>query len=216
MTPFFEGSNPQRPFSIIKKGPRWDPSLKLNWRRAGDSNPRCPFGAYSLSRRAPSASRSALRNSRSIVTKQPRMGKREFGAIPFLPFPYRLQQIVAHIRNCKRNTAIARRLNQSRIDQTFAIRPDFIRRQSHLFGNITVRNLAAFALRHRREILKLPLRYPAQRGGNHHGIETIKSCLDTLASCLFTHALRPAARSNLPSVISDQLDHKGIACRSFC
>ena len=72
------GSNPQRPFSIIKKGPRWDPSLKLNWRRAGDSNPRCPFGAYSLSRRAPSASRSALRNSRSIVTKQPRMGKRKF------------------------------------------------------------------------------------------------------------------------------------------
>lgn len=72
------GSNPQRPFSIIKKGPRWDPSLKLNWRRAGDSNPRCPFGAYSLSRRAPSASRSALRNSRSIITKQSRMGKREF------------------------------------------------------------------------------------------------------------------------------------------
>lgn len=115
------GSNPQRPFSIIKKGPRWDPSLKLNWRRAGDSNPRCPFGAYSLSRRAPSASRSALRNSRSIVTKQSRMGKREFGAIPFLPFPHRLQQIVAHVRNCKRNTAIARGLNQPRIDQTLAI-----------------------------------------------------------------------------------------------
>ena len=72
------GSNPQRPFSIIKKGPRWDPSLKLNWRRAGDSNPRCPFGAYSLSRRAPSASRSALRNSRSIVTKQSKMGKWDF------------------------------------------------------------------------------------------------------------------------------------------
>ena len=67
MPPFFEGSNPQRPFSIIKKGPRWDPSLKLNWRRAGDSNPRCPFGAYSLSRRAPSASRAALRNSRNII-----------------------------------------------------------------------------------------------------------------------------------------------------
>lgn len=115
------GSNPQRPFSIIKKSPRWDPSLRLNWRRAGDSNPRCPFGAYSLSRRAPSASRSALRNSRSIVTKQPRMGKRKFGAIPFLPFPHRLQQIVAHIRNCKRNTAIARGLNQPRIDQTLAI-----------------------------------------------------------------------------------------------
>ena len=88
------GSNPQRPFSIIKKGPRWDPSLKLNWRRAGDSNPRCPFGAYSLSRRAPSASRSALRNSRSIVTKQPKLSKREFSnclaAFPpcsFRPYP---------------------------------------------------------------------------------------------------------------------------------
>ena len=157
MPPFFEGSNPQRPFSIIKKGPRWDPSLKLNWqragdvracyacppaskpggfsptgykrfrvcltpvpsrvripsllsphkkgpkwdpssnsywRRAGDSNPRCPFGAYSLSRRAPSASRSALRNSRSIVTKQPKLSKREFSnclaAFPpcsFRPYP---------------------------------------------------------------------------------------------------------------------------------
>lgn len=157
MPPFFEGSNPQRPFSIIKKGPQWDPSLKLNWRRAGDvracyacppaskpggfsptgykrfrvcltpvpsrvripsllsphkkgpkwdpssnsywrragdSNPRCPFGAYSLSRRAPSASRSALRNSRSIVTKQPKLSKREFSnclaAFPpcsFRPYP---------------------------------------------------------------------------------------------------------------------------------
>lgn len=157
MPPFFEGSNPQRPFSIIKKGPRWDPSLKINWRRAGDvracyacppaskpggfsptgykrfrvcltpvpsrvripsllsphkkgpkwdpssnsywrragdSNPRCPFGAYSLSRRAPSASRSALRNSRSIVTKQPKLSKGEFSnclaAFPpcsFRPYP---------------------------------------------------------------------------------------------------------------------------------
>ena len=88
------GSNPQRPFSIIKKGPRWDPSLKLNWRRAGDSNPRCPFGAYSLSRRAPSASRSALRNSRSIVTKQPRMGKRKFSncLASFPPWRLRLPQ----------------------------------------------------------------------------------------------------------------------------
>ena len=34
---------------------------KANWRRSRDSNPRCPCGAYSLSRRAPSASRSALR-----------------------------------------------------------------------------------------------------------------------------------------------------------
>ena len=88
------GSNPQRPFSIIKKGPQWDPSLKLNWRRAGDSNPRCPFGAYSLSRRAPSASRSALRNSRSIVTKQPRMGKRKFSncLASFPPWKLRLPQ----------------------------------------------------------------------------------------------------------------------------
>ena len=31
------------------------------WRRAGDSNPRFPWREYSLSRRAPSASRSALR-----------------------------------------------------------------------------------------------------------------------------------------------------------
>lgn len=100
------GSNPQRPFSIIKRGPKWDPSLNLNWRRAGDSNPRCPFGAYSLSRRAPSASRSALRNSRSIVTKQLKLGKREFSNCPaaFPPRKLRLPQravegaelIVAH------------------------------------------------------------------------------------------------------------------------
>ena len=87
-------SNPQPPFLIIKKGPKWDPSSKSYWRRAGDSNPRCPFGAYSLSRRAPSASRSALRNSRSIVTKQPKLSKREFSnclaAFPpcsFRPYP---------------------------------------------------------------------------------------------------------------------------------
>ncbi len=80
-------SNPQPPFLIIKKGPKWDPSSKSYWRRAGDSNPRCPFGAYSLSRRAPSASRSALRNSRSIVTKQPKLGKGNFEAFPLLlPF----------------------------------------------------------------------------------------------------------------------------------
>ena len=79
MPPFFEGSNPQPPFvDQLKKGPKWDPSFKSYWRRAGDSNPRCPFGAYSLSRRAPSASRSALRNSRSIVTKQSKLSKREF------------------------------------------------------------------------------------------------------------------------------------------
>lgn len=88
------GSNPQPPFLIIKKGPKWGPSSNSYWRRAGDSNPRCPFGAYSLSRRAPSASRSALRNSRSIVTKQPKLGKREFSnclaAFPpcsFRPYP---------------------------------------------------------------------------------------------------------------------------------
>ena len=32
-----------------------------NWRRSGDSNPRYPCGVYSLSRRAPSASRSKTR-----------------------------------------------------------------------------------------------------------------------------------------------------------
>ena len=87
-------SNPQPPFLIIKKGPKWDPSSKSYWRRAGDSNPRCPFGAYSLSRRAPSASRSALRNSRSIVTKQPRMGKRKFSncLASFPPWRLRLPQ----------------------------------------------------------------------------------------------------------------------------
>ena len=79
-------SNPQPPFLIIKKGPKWDPSSNSYWRRAGDSNPRCPFGAYSLSRRAPSASRSALRNSRSIVTKQSKLGKREFSNCP-VAFP---------------------------------------------------------------------------------------------------------------------------------
>ena len=79
------GSNPQPPFFALKKGPKWDPSFNSYWRRAGDSNPRCPFGAYSLSRRAPSASRSALRNSRSIVTKQSRMGKGEFWSDSILP-----------------------------------------------------------------------------------------------------------------------------------
>ena len=82
------GSNPQPPFSAHKKGPKWDPSSNSYWRRAGDSNPRCPFGAYSLSRRAPSASRSALRNSRSIVTKQPKLGKGNFEAFPLLPLFY--------------------------------------------------------------------------------------------------------------------------------
>lgn len=87
------GSNPQPPFSA-QKGPKWDPSSNSYWRRAGDSNPRCPFGAYSLSRRAPSASRSALRNSRSIVTKQPRMGKRKFSncLASFPPWKLRLPQ----------------------------------------------------------------------------------------------------------------------------
>ena len=74
------GSNPRSP-PKRKKDARVDVLSKSNWRRAGDSNPRCPFGAYSLSRRAPSASRSALRNSRFIVTKQARMGKREFATI---------------------------------------------------------------------------------------------------------------------------------------
>ena len=60
------GSNPRLP-SKRKKDARVDVLSKSNWRRAGDSNPRCPFGAYSLSRRAPSASRSALRNSRNII-----------------------------------------------------------------------------------------------------------------------------------------------------
>ena len=46
----------------IRKQARTNPSLwRSFWRRAGDSNPRYPFGVYSLSRRAPSASRSALR-----------------------------------------------------------------------------------------------------------------------------------------------------------
>ena len=60
------GSNPLLPLKR-KKDARVDVLSKSNWRRAGDSNPRCPFGAYSLSRRAPSASRSALRNSRNII-----------------------------------------------------------------------------------------------------------------------------------------------------
>ena len=61
-----------------KKDARKDVLLQINWRRAGDSNPRCPFGAYSLSRRAPSASRSALRNSPFSVTKPHEQGKKDF------------------------------------------------------------------------------------------------------------------------------------------
>ena len=70
-------------------------SVRFRWRRGRDLNPRYRFKpVYSLSRRAPSASRSALRNSRSIVTKQPRMGKRKFSncLASFPPWRLRLPQ----------------------------------------------------------------------------------------------------------------------------
>ena len=53
--------------------PKGKRACAFGWRRAGDSNPRFPLGEYSLSRRAPSASRSALR-------EQSRM-------IPYFPLP---------------------------------------------------------------------------------------------------------------------------------
>lgn len=53
----FEENFKEKPFAREKtKG------NSKKWRRAGDSNPRWALGPYSLSRRAPSASRSALRN----------------------------------------------------------------------------------------------------------------------------------------------------------
>lgn len=61
-----------------KKGPQMGPFFQVILAESWGFEPQMPFGAYSLSRRAPSASRSALRNSRSIVTKQPRMSKRKF------------------------------------------------------------------------------------------------------------------------------------------
>ena len=39
----------------------WQNRMRGSWRRRWDSNPRCAFGTYSLSRGAPSASRSRLR-----------------------------------------------------------------------------------------------------------------------------------------------------------
>ena len=53
------GSNPSTTPDNEKR-PRLR-ALAFKWRRSRDSNPRCPCGAYSLSRRAPSASRSLLR-----------------------------------------------------------------------------------------------------------------------------------------------------------
>lgn len=50
-------------------------ALAFKWRRSRDSNPRCPCGAYSLSRRAPSASRSLLRVS-SYLTRAARFLQR--------------------------------------------------------------------------------------------------------------------------------------------
>ena len=100
------GSNPQPPFSAQKRAPN---GTLLQIRTGGELGIRTPDAllvAYSLSRRAPSASRSALRNSRSIVTKQPRMGKRKFSncLASFPPWKLRLPQrtvkgaelIVAH------------------------------------------------------------------------------------------------------------------------
>ena len=134
------GSNPQPPFSAPKKGPRCDPSFNSYWRRAGDSNPRCPFGAYSLSRRAPSASRSALRNSRSIVTKQPRMSKRKFSncLAAFLPWKLRLPQravegaelVVAHGAPHLED-ATARQEKETVIDQSHSGICQLIRHGGH-------------------------------------------------------------------------------------
>ena len=127
-------------FSKLKKGPKWDPSFKSYWRRAGDSNPRCPFGAYSLSRRAPSASRSALRNSRSIVTKQPRMSKRKFSncLAAFLPWKLRLPQravegaelVVAHGAPHLED-ATARQEKETVIDQSHSGICQLIRHGGH-------------------------------------------------------------------------------------
>ena len=64
------GSNPCE-VSEKEKVPAVAGTYKF-WRRSRDSNPRCPCGAYSLSRRAPSASRSLLRKQLEMIP--------EFGA----------------------------------------------------------------------------------------------------------------------------------------
>ena len=83
-----------RDFAATKKRASWARFLILTGGELGIRTPEGLCGPYSLSRRAPSASRSALRNSRSIVTKQPKLGKREFSnclaAFPpcsFRPYP---------------------------------------------------------------------------------------------------------------------------------
>ena len=59
------GSNPARlQPDEMNKAPRGG-LVHFIWRRRRDSNPRCAFGTYSLSRGAPSASRSRLQDLKS-------------------------------------------------------------------------------------------------------------------------------------------------------
>ena len=46
-------------------------SQKSNWRRERDSNPRCPFGACTLSRRVPSATRPSLHQTCTVANPAP-------------------------------------------------------------------------------------------------------------------------------------------------
>lgn len=43
MPPFFEGSNPQRPFSIIKKGPLMGPFFQFILAESWGFEPQMPF-----------------------------------------------------------------------------------------------------------------------------------------------------------------------------
>lgn len=43
MPPFFEGSNPQHPFSIIKKGPPMGPFFKVKLAESWGFEPQMPF-----------------------------------------------------------------------------------------------------------------------------------------------------------------------------
>ena len=119
------GSNPLLP-PKRKKDARVDVLSKSNWRRAGDSNPRCPFGAYSLSRRAPSASRSALRNSRNIIPySAPTVQEKKCKSSEF-PCRY-----TAHHAQSTAKTCSARLNRHCRVHATSDRRSACPRRRSH-------------------------------------------------------------------------------------
>ena len=70
------GPKPKPEASTKKKPP--ERGGENSWRRSRDSNPRTAFGRYSLSRRAPSASRSLLRMRKNTIPEITQQIKDEF------------------------------------------------------------------------------------------------------------------------------------------